>query len=139
MYKATKSERAFFRIAKVMSELSDHRHKIGAAVVCKHRIISTGVNSNTKCNALQAKLDTDMFCGLHFGKVHAELDALLPLIKNNIDLKDATLFVYRQRKTQLPGMARPCPRCMSLIKECGIKTIYYTTDDGFAVEKIIYS
>ena len=56
----TKSERAFFRIAKNMSDLSDHKHKIGAAVVIKHRIVSTGVNSNTKCNAHQARLDMDM-------------------------------------------------------------------------------
>ena len=135
----TKSERAFFRIAKNMSDLSDHKHKIGAAVVIKHRIVSTGVNSNTKCNAHQARLDMDMFGGLHFGKIHAETDALLPLIKNNIDLSDAAIFVYREHKNSNPAMARPCERCMKLIKSCGIKTIYYTTDDGVAIEKINYS
>lgn len=32
-------------------------------------------------------------------------------------------------------MARPCPACMSAIKELGIKNIYYTTDNGYAYEK----
>ena len=138
-YNISKSERAFFRIAKNMSELSDHKHKIGAVVVVKHRIISTGVNSNTKCNAHQAKLDMQMFGGLHFGKIHAETDALIPLIKSKVDLSDASIFVYRSHKNNTNAMARPCERCLSLIKSCGIKTIYYTTDDGVAIEKINYT
>ena len=85
-YDITNSERAFFRIAKNVSDLSDHRYKIGAAIVIKHRIISTGTNSDSKCNAHQARLDMDTFGGLHFGKIHAETDALLPLIKNNVDI-----------------------------------------------------
>ena len=121
-----------------MAELSDHRYKIGAAVVDKHRIISTGVNSNTKCSAHQARLDTDMYGGLHFGKVHAETDALIPLIKNKVDLTDATIFVYREHKDKSTALARPCERCMKLIKSCGIKTIYYTTEDGIAIEKLNY-
>lgn len=132
----SKSEKAFFRVAKNMSELSDHKHKIGAVVVLKHRIISTGMNSNTKCNAHQAKLDTKMFGGLHFGKIHAETDALIPLIKTKTDLSDASIFVYREHKNTNSAMARPCERCMGLIKSCGIKTIYYSTEDGFAMEKL---
>ena len=137
-YDITKSERAFFRIAKNMSDLSDHRYKIGAAVVIKHRIVSTGTNSDSKCNAHQARLDMATFGGLHFGKMHAQTDALLPLIKNDVDLTDASLFVYREHKNKAPAMARPCERCMKLIKSCGIKTIYYTTEDGVAIEKINY-
>ena len=33
-------------------------------------------------------------------------------------------------------ISRPCPSCMAAIKDLGIKDIYYTTNDGFAHEKI---
>lgn len=35
-------------------------------------------------------------------------------------------------------MSRPCPRCMELIKEQGIKKICYTTNDGYVDERISY-
>ena len=50
----TKTERAMFRAAKAVSEMSDHpQYKIGATVVSKHRIISSGANSDTKTHPLQ--------------------------------------------------------------------------------------
>lgn len=33
-------------------------------------------------------------------------------------------------------LARPCPSCMAAIRDIGIKHVYYTTDDGYAYEKI---
>lgn len=33
-------------------------------------------------------------------------------------------------------MARPCPSCMAAIKDIGISHIYYTTNDGYAYEKL---
>ena len=44
------------------------------------------------------------------------------------------LYIYRIRKDQPYGMARPCPSCMAAIKDIGIKDIYYTTNDGFSYE-----
>ena len=35
------------------------------------------------------------------------------------------------------GMARWCPACMAALKSLGIKKICYTTDDGYAEEKLI--
>jgi tRNA(Arg) A34 adenosine deaminase TadA len=46
------------------------------------------------------------------------------------------LYVYRIRKTKEFGMARPCPSCMQAIKDFGIRTIFYTTDDGYAEEHL---
>lgn len=39
-------------------------------------------------------------------------------------------------KDGMSGMARPCPRCMRLIKSLGIKRINYSTQGGFAEEII---
>ena len=132
----TKTERSFFNAAKSVSELSDHRHKLGCVVVLGHRIISSGRNSKTKCHKVQAMMDKAMFGCESLGPVHAEVDALLPLIRKKVDLSRASIYVYREHKDGSPALAHPCSRCMKLIKECGIKRIHYTTDFGYAVENV---
>jgi deoxycytidylate deaminase len=135
----TKTERSFFNAAKAVSELSDHpQYKLGCVVVLGHRIVSSGKNSHTKCHALQAKLDKEMFGCECRGLLHSEVDALRPLINNNVDLSRASVYVYRQHKNGTLGLAKPCPRCMKLIKQCGIKKVYYTTEGGYANEIIEY-
>jgi len=133
-------DKVFFNAAKAISELSDHHFKLGCVVVDHHRIISSGHNSKTKCHPIQATLDRRYFNDpkvTQYGPVHAEVAALLPLIKKNIDLSGAVLYVYRQDRHTHLAASRPCPRCMALIKQYGIKKIKYTTYDGFAAEKII--
>lgn len=132
----TKTERSFFNAAKSVSELSDHRHKLGCVVVLGHRIVSSGFNSKSRCHAIQARLDKEMFGCESSGPMHAEVDALLPLIRKRIDLSRASLYVYREHKDGSTALAHPCSRCMKLIKSCGIKRIHFTTDDGYAVENV---
>lgn len=131
-----KRKRAYFKAAESMSLLSNHRCKIGCVVVSSHRIISSGHNSSNKTHAFQAKLDKRFFGCECAGYLHAETAALIPLIKEGYDLKDATIYVFRKMKNGKMGMSRPCPRCMSVIRECGIKNINYTTEFGFASETI---
>lgn len=131
----TKTERAMFRAAKAVSEMSDHKVKIGCVVVNKHRIISSGFNSHTKCHKIQAMLDKEKFGCDCPGKMHAETTALLPLIRNDVDLSNAAIFVYREHKDGSAACARPCARCEKLIKQCKIKKIYFSVENGFAEEK----
>lgn len=135
----SRHELTFFNIAKDISTFSDHRSKLGCVVVDKHRIISSGHNSQTKCHRVQADIDKKYF-GLDNckGPVHAEVSALIPLIKRKQDLTGSTLYIYRQTDNGKIAMARPCARCMSLIKACGIKKIKYTTVDGYAFEKLVF-
>ena len=130
------TQRSYFKIAKTISDLSDHRCRVGAVVVHKHHIISSGHNSASKTHAFQARLDKRTFGCECAGLLHAETDALIPLMKRGADLSGASIFVYRQMRNGKQGMARPCPRCMSVIKSLGIKYINYTTADGFAEEVI---
>lgn len=127
-------DRTFFKAAKAISNLSDHHHKIGCVIVDKHRIISSGSNSNTKCHPVQANLDKRTFKCECPGKLHAEVASIIPLLKYNIDLSRAILYTYREHKDGTVAMARPCPRCMEMIKSVGIKKIRYTTNDGYASE-----
>lgn len=134
-----KSERAYMGAAKSVSLLSDHpRAKLGAVLVSGHRIIASGCNSNVKTYPIQAKLDKDYFGEDCLGKRHAETDVLLPFVRRHVNLSSATLYVYRELKNGDIAMARPCPRCMRLIRMCGIRDIVYSTSDGVARERIEY-
>jgi len=135
----SKTDRAYFRIARTISEMSDFpRQHLGCVVVDKHRIISSGYNSGTKCDAMQARLDMDRYGVYCPGKVHAECSALLPLIKGRVNLKNASIYIYREHKDGTTAIAKPCPSCMKLIKKCGIKKINYTTEDGYIMERLVY-
>lgn len=134
-----KAELSYLNSAKGVAKLSNHpKYKIGCVIVRGHRIISCGSNSNTKTEPIQAKLDSVHFNCECTGKVHAETDALLYFIKHHISLSGSTLYTYRERKDGNYGLARPCPRCMELIKLVGIRKIVYTTNHGIAKEKLEY-
>ena len=132
----SKREKTFFKSAKTVSELSDHKFKIGCVIVDKHRIISSGCNSDTKCHPIQREIDLKHFNVECLGKLHAEAASIIPLLKYNVDLSRATLYTYREHKDGTPANARPCIRCMELIKKYGIRKIKYTTNDGYATEII---
>lgn len=133
----SKTDRAMLNIAKNISELSDHpQHHLGAVVVYKHRVISTGYNSVTKVDPLQARIDAQRHGCECRGCLHAETMSLLPLIKSNTDLRGSKVYVYREHKDGTPAMARPCAGCMSLIRAVGIRKVIYTTNDGFAQEEL---
>ena len=134
MNSLSKTERSFFKAAQAVSILSDHKHQIGCVIVDKHRIISSGHNSNTKCHSLQAELDIKHFNCMSTGKIHAETSAIIPLLKTRGDFSRATLYTHRVHKDGSLAMARPCDRCMTLIKQLGITKIKYTTEYGYATE-----
>lgn len=135
----SKSHKAYFKAAKAVSELSSFaKHKVGAVAVYKHKIISSGCNSYVT-NPLQKRynkfrFDTDYT--LH--SKHAELECLLPIInRHDIDFSRVSLYIYRQHKSNDLACARPCDSCLNLIKDLGIKNIYYSNEGGFSHEEII--
>lgn len=138
----TKTNRAYFNVAKSVSELSDFpRIKIGCCAVYKHKVISTGYNT-VRSSPLQKKYNKYRFYedlpGSNHGS-HAELSCLKPLIdRDDIDFNKVQLYIWRKLGNGKLGMAKPCESCMQLIKQLGIKHLYYTTYDGYANEEIIY-
>ena len=134
-FQLSKKKQAFFKAAEAMAMLSDHRCQLGCVVVNNHKIISSGHNSESNKHGFQKRLDEKFFNdGKSKGCKHAEIDALLPLINKRYDLTRATLYVFRKNKIGDLAMARPCARCMSIIKGQGIRKIEYTTDMGYASE-----
>lgn len=132
----TKTELSYFKAAKAVSGLSNHPQQIGAVVTLKHRIVSSGSNSDTKTHPLQKQYNRYRFDEDTPHKCHAELLALLPLIRDDVDLSSASIFIYREHKDHSLACARPCRSCMKLIRDCNIKRVYYTTEDGYAKEDL---
>lgn len=135
----TKRHRAYFKAARAVSELSDfNRVKLGCVAVYGHRIISTGCNSR-KTNPLQKKYNIYRFdedAGSHM--LHAEIQCLLPLIGDkSIDFSKVSLYIYREFKNGGLAPAKPCPSCTQLIKDLGIKKVYYTGQGSYISETFV--
>ena len=135
----TKKQQSFFRVADVVASLSDHKQtKLGCVLVDKHRIVSSGHNSSTRCSPLQKQMDTARFGNpdKHRGPVHAETACLLPLIRQRADLASCTAYLYRSHKDGSLAISRPCSGCMSLLRAAGIRRVFFTVEGGYAVEDI---
>lgn len=132
----TKTQLSYFRKARDISYESNFpRVHIGCVVVNKHKIISKGCNSYSRTHRIQSELNKKRFSEPSSGMLHAEIAALLPVV-NKTDLSGATLFLYRENMQGEIAMCRPCKGCMSFIRACGIKKVYYTTAEGFAEEHL---
>ena len=127
----------FFKKAKDMAEISTfYRQHLECVVVYKNKIISAGLNSN-KTHPIQKRYNRIRFqeCSCP-DSLHAEIHALSQVAHLDIDWSRVSIYTYRKMKSREHGMARPCPSCMAYIKSLGIKEINYTTDDGFASERL---
>ena len=135
----SKRHKAYFKAAKVISELSDFpRVSVGCVVVYKHKIISSGYNSN-KTNPTQKRLNIHRFNVDTPATIHAEVAALLPLInRKDINFNDVSLYIYREYKNGNPALSKPCPSCLALIRQLCIKKLYYSGDNSYINEELIY-
>lgn len=133
----TRKQKSFFDAAKAVSESSEFpKVHIGCVITeGNHRIISSGCNS-TKTHPLQKQLNRERFEVDSVHTLHAEVSALLPLMKEDIDFSKVEVYTHRNYANGKIAMARPCPSCMKLIKDLGIKKIHYTTSDGYAYEYV---
>ncbi len=60
--------------------------------------------------------------------IHAEFDAIIGA--DPADLKNSTVFVYRETKGGFIGLAKPCKVCQDMLHSVGIRDVYYTTECG---------
>lgn len=135
----TKKQQSFFRVADAVASLSDHnRAKLGCVLVDKHRIISSGHNSSTRCSPLQKQIDTARFgnSDKHRGPVHAETACLLPLIRQGYDMSRSDLYIVRRHRNGSLALSRPCPGCMSLLRANSVRRVFFSVEGGFSEERI---
>lgn len=135
----TAKDYKYFEVARTVSYTSDFRRvKIGAVVVIKRHIVAVGANS-TKTHPIQKKYNKFRFDIINNDTVHslhAETQALLS-VPHGIDLTEASIYTYRENAKGELVKSRPCPSCIELIKDLGIRKIYYTTNEGYCEEIIV--
>jgi len=102
--------------AKIKSKKSNHyKVKIGAILVNKGKVVSTGFNKLRHNRHRQYSRWQN--------SVHAEIDCLLKAGNS----AGGTLYVYRENKNGELAICKPCIFCQILIREKNIKKIIYTT------------
>ena len=135
----SRAQRGFFRAADAIAALSDHNQtKLGCVLVDKHRIVSSGHNSSTRCSPLQKQMDISRFGfpDKHRGLVHAETACLLPLIRQGYDMSRSDLYIVRRHRNGSLAISRPCPGCMSLLRASGVRRVFFSVEGGFSEERI---
>lgn len=135
-----------FKVARECSLKSDYTSKcstarIGCITVYKGAILTKSFNSD-KTHTIQAKYNKwryneDVVKKYLPSKIHAELSCIQRIKYLDIDFSKVHIYVYRETKKGQLALARPCPSCMAAIKELGIRNIHYTTDCGYAAERIV--
>lgn len=133
----------YFKFARTAAMCADYQGTrsapaIGAVAVYKGSIVATAFNSN-KTSTLQARYNIYRFQSSNTpDKIHAET-ALIQKLRwkfgDSIEWSKVDIYLYREYKNGQLAMSRPCPSCMALLKEIGVKKVFYTTDEGYAEEK----
>jgi hypothetical protein len=132
-----KMDYKYFKKAQQVANISDfQKTHVGCIAVYQGNVIGIGCNCN-KTHPTQKYYNRYREESCEFvPKLHAEINCINQIKHLDINFVKVKLYIYRIRKDQPFGMARPCPSCMAAIKDLGIKNIYYTTNDGYVHERI---
>lgn len=135
---SNKIQRGFDYAKEASLNSTFHQHHLGAALMYHGHMLSIGWNSY-KTSPVQMKYNRhrEEYDNSWKDSLHAEIHCLSKARYLDIDFSKASLFIYRQYKNGAYATARPCRACMQMIKDLGIKNIYYTTDSGYSKEIII--
>ena len=126
-----------FNLARAVAQTSTHdKARIGAVIIVGKDIVSVGVNGN-KSHPLQKlynkyRFDDDRARCLK----HAEIDAIIKAKRDPLNDDGAAIYIYRELRTGVQGMCRPCAGCMRALSDYNIKSIFFSTEHGFAHEEI---
>lgn len=120
-------------VALSVADLSTfRREKLGAIILSKKDILSTGFNQSKThpaqkhFNQFRDDIDSESAC------IHAEM-AAIQKVKNKKLLVGATIIVARRTKNGRPGLAKPCAACSYAIRKYKIFRVIYTTNNGYNV------
>lgn len=135
-----KINKKYFKKAYYAAKISDFPQvHVGCVAIYKGSVIGIGFNSN-KTHPMQKYYNRfrEEEGNNHFApKLHAEISCINSIRHLNIPFSKVQLYIYRICQDRPHGISRPCPSCMAAIKDLGVKDIYYTTDDGFAHERLM--
>lgn len=130
----------FFEAARKAAGESTFKVHVGAVGVYKGRVVASAASSS-KTEPLQFQYNrfrSFRQIELSLPKAHAEIILVKKLMKLNIPMREVKVYVYRTCKSRDKGLARPCPACFAALQDVGIRTVFYSTDYGYAREWIDY-
>ena len=112
--------------------------QIGAIAIYKKSIVAEAWNSN-KTSPLQAQYNVYRYTDSDTpAKIHCET-ALVQKLRwkfgDSIQWDKLEIYLYREYKDGSLAPSRPCPSCMAMLRNLGMKRIFYTTEEGFVEEK----
>jgi deoxycytidylate deaminase len=116
-------DKGFVELAEALACKSHMRHKVGAVITNKKRVISVGYNRFLGLNSNIGMSDR--------WSIHAECDALRKALSYIHDYTNVKLTVYVARRGK--GLARPCNNCMKLLMPHIDRFVY--TDGGEITEE----
>jgi len=106
----------FMDIAIMVSTRSTCTRKhIGAVIVKKKTILSTGYNGSIRGRPHCSEIGCEMENGHCIATIHAEANAIIQAAKNGVAIDESEIYTT----------ASPCWNCFKLIANSGIKEIYY--------------
>ena len=94
------------------------KFRLGAILVHKNSIVSIGTNSYKTHPLMAARTEWPF--------LHAEQHAIIRAGVDNCEGLD--LYIARVLKNNDLAMSKPCDVCIELIKDVGIKNVYYSTN-----------
>ena len=95
---------------------------MGAVLFKGKSQLAYGCNLFNKTHTLQAKYQNKQF-------LHAEINCLLKR-RYYDDIGNCSMVVYREDNEGNPVMAKPCANCQAIMKEFGIRKIYYSISEA---------
>lgn len=137
MYLIKNLDYKFFKKARNIAVISDYgKTHIGCVAVYQGQVVALGCNCNkthpTQKYYNRYRNPSDSM----LPKLHAEINCLNQLRHFDLNFTKVRLYIYRIRRDQPLGLSRPCPSCMAAIRDLGIRDVYYTTNDGYAYERL---
>jgi deoxycytidylate deaminase len=105
-----------FRFAIEEARLSEMQNKVGACLVVGKSVYKA--HNKDKTHTIFANPDVHVRLSMH-----AEINAL---IRAALKADGGEIYVYRDLHGR-PALARPCEQCMPILKNAGVKRIYYST------------
>jgi len=101
------------RLAIKESHKSNHRFKLGACIARGNKVLVKAHNT---------RKTHPKFGAGEYQTLHAESHAIYKAVRQGINIKGTTLYVYRRNN----NLAKPCRCCMALIHKYGIKEVIYS-------------
>ena len=92
--------------------------RLGAVLVHRNSIVSIGMNSYKTHPLMAARTEWPF--------LHAEQNAIIRAGLDNCEGLD--LYIARVLKNNTLALSKPCKVCVELIKDVGIRNIYYSTN-----------